>query len=223
MGTIAGILALLLGSGTAGGYAGYLLGPPDPAELSEEERRWHLKRSLVLGIAASFMVPLFLTVVGAASGVEENLIDHLSGASSKVGGWLVLLGFCLAASISGQRFITAISRKLFEDLLKRTNAMKEDIADLEEDLGEVAAGQAPAAGKISDVSKTVLNQIYRSSINRPTKDDIAKLTPDLPAENLNEALEELEREGLVRSKDDDGKQRWRVRSAGRALVALGKV
>jgi hypothetical protein len=217
--TLAVVICVILASGLVGGYTGYLLGPPDPYELPVEKRNWYVRRSLILGIVAAFMVPLFLELVGAASGADKNLVDHLSISSTKFGGWLVFAGFCLVASISGQRFILAMSKKLFDDLFKKVKGMEQNIEDLEEDLTEVSTGQVDRTDQISDLSKTVLKRMYASSERRPRREDISKLGP-WTEEELDKALEELEADGLVRSKEYDGIKRWRVRSVGKRLLAL---
>jgi hypothetical protein len=228
--SIPAVLTVIAAAGAGGGYAGYLLGPPDPGELPPEKRRWYLRRSLVLGVVAAFMVPLFLRVVGAVSGNNENLLDQLTGPNSTLGVWLVITGFCLVAAVSSQRFISTLTDKLLESFLQEArdagvnaSQARQEAEDLQEDLEQVAAQQVatlPVRHAISELEKAVLRAMYSNPVRRPNFHEI-EATGHWTPEELRRALQKLEERGLVRSKTyEDGQKRWRVRTAGKALLAV---
>jgi DNA-binding MarR family transcriptional regulator len=166
---------------------------------------------MVIGIAASFLVPLFLQMISSDL-LQRGASDHLA--------LFVFAGFCLIAAISSKAFI----RTLSEQVLKEVRAAKaeaqearQEVEDLGEDLEQVTAQQEPQP-PISDLEKAVLRAVYSSPVRRPNFEDIAALG-DWRLEELSKALQELEKRGLVRSKRyEDGQKRWRVRTAGKALV-----
>jgi hypothetical protein len=216
------LLLVMSLAGVAGGYAGYLLGPPDPAELDARKRHWYLRRSLVLGVVASFMVPLFLSVVGKASGADKNLVDKLIGSDTTISFWLVFVGFCLVAAVSAQRFISALTKRILDDVLSKVrqvdakveNAL-EEVADLGEDLEQVAV--VSDIQPTSDEAQAVLQAAYLAKERRPSFSDI-RTASGLEDEVVKTALAELQNRGLIKSKDYDGVEGWRVRTAGKALV-----
>src|SRR3989304_6015422 len=79
-------VGVILASGVFGGLVNFYLSKPDDVPTPTKTR------SIIVGTAASFLVPLFLNMI------SSNLIDLIKGHdSSKL---LVLLGFCLVAAIS---------------------------------------------------------------------------------------------------------------------------
>jgi DNA-binding MarR family transcriptional regulator len=221
---ILAVLSVIAAAGLAGGYAGYLLGPPEPGELPTERRQWYLRRSLVLGVIAAFMVPLFLRFVGVASGDDKNLVDQLTAPGSPLSAWLVVTGVCLLAAVSSQRFISTLTNKLLESVRQEARsegakAAREEVQELEEDLVEQAAVRKTPQ-PITSQQKDILRALYYNREKRPTFDGI-KRTGKWEAEALRGDLQDLEERGLVKSKIyEDGQKRWRVRTAGKALLAV---
>ena len=217
------IILVMLSAGLFGGYAGFLLGPSNPAsETSAEELEWLRKRSMVAGVVASFTVPLFLSLAGAASGADQQLVDRLVGSNIDYGAWLILLGFCLVAAVSAPNFISAVSDRILRDVQReaREAAAKADSArqEVEELENEIVNAARVQFRPISDDANSVLRGIYTSAESRPSLDEISRVQSDLAPEQLESALEELEKQGLVRSKHYDNTKRWRVRTAGKAYL-----
>ncbi len=104
-------------------------------------------------------------------------------------------------------------------------AAQQELEELEEDVEQLAnADPTKAALSVSlpgQSSKDLeaLAAIYESTERRPTLQDIAQAARKEESEVRSE-LAELERRGLVRSKDYDGVRRWRIRTVGK--VALGQ-
>jgi DNA-binding MarR family transcriptional regulator len=221
------VIAIILASGSLGGLVNYYL-----ARL-ESPHQLNLKESLVIGIAASFLVPLFLQMISSDL-LRRGASDHLV--------LFVFAGFCLIAAISSKAFI----RTLSEQVLKEARAAKaeaqearqeasyaraaasearQEVEVLEEDIEQVVVQPTPQISTsdlenapISDPEKAVLRAVYSNPKPRPNFEDIPALGHWRP-EELSKTLQELEKRGLVRSKMyEDGQTRWRVRTAGKALV-----
>jgi hypothetical protein len=213
------LIAIILASGSLGGLVNYYLARLEsPPQLS-------LKESLIVGIAASFLVPLFLQM-GSSKLLEEGAIKPLA--------LFVLAGFCLIAAISSKAFIRTISEKLLREIkdakaqaaearLEASSARaaaseaRQEVEELEDEI-EGVPPQLEFRRAISDMEKNVLQAVYSSREHRPNFEDILAAGNWQP-EELSKVLEELEKRGLVRSKTyEDRQKRWRVRSAGKAFI-----
>jgi len=131
------ILGVILFAGILGGFMNYTsvrdneraakTGSEGGAMPSSRKGpRWPgLSRSLLLGIGAAFLLPLFLNMI------SSTLVDNIYSAEKgydypKI---LVFLGFCLVAAISSTPFIKTISDrvlKLAEEAKKDSSRAKED-------------------------------------------------------------------------------------------------
>jgi hypothetical protein len=131
------ILGVILFAGILGGFMNYTsVRDNERADKTDSEGgampssregpRWPaLSRSLLLGIGAAFLVPLFLNMI--SSTLVDNIHSPEKGFDfNKI---LVFLGFCLVAAISSTAFIRTISErvlKLAEEARKTGNQAKED-------------------------------------------------------------------------------------------------
>lgn len=217
------ILTILIG-GVLGGYGGYLMGPPDPADLPIEKRKWYFRRSMILGIVAAFIVPIFLRLVGFASS-GGNLIDRMSLEAKSIENWLVFFGFCLVAAISSQRFISKVTDTLLSQALEEsktaqmsTKKLAGKIKELEED---VQVGFSASIAPLTDGAKSALFTIYNHTKKRPNINEISK-DSDLNQDALKEAINELEERKLVDPKEENGEKTWRVRTAGKAIIGISQ-
>ena len=101
------ITQVMLLAGAIGGLVNWFLSDaPDTTRLA-----WW--KHVVIGIAASFMVPLFLTMISA------DLIDKIRGTAGQPGNPVLLLnlaGFCLVASVSSRAFIGSLTERLMREV-----------------------------------------------------------------------------------------------------------
>lgn len=226
------IALLLLAAGSLGGYAGYLQGPPSPESLPVKKRISLRYRSIILGIVGAFLVPVFLSIVQATSGADKNLLDQFSGDSAPTSAWFVLFGFGLLAGVSSQRLIASLTKKLFDDVFetaetakKIATATKEDLDDLDDDVAQMGAARLSSESTpqptmpLSSSSMNVLEKIYEMPERRPTSVEIAR-AGNFGDEELKNSLSDLQAKGLITSKDYDEKEGWRVRTTGKALLAM---
>jgi hypothetical protein len=94
-------------------------------------------RAMLVGIAAAFMVPLFLNMI------SSNLLDQIRGPDGSSGDpikLLVFAGFCLVAAVSSRAFIRTISDRLMSEIKE----VKHDTVQAKNDAAQanVVAGQA---------------------------------------------------------------------------------
>ena len=95
------LMIIMLISGAFGGFLNYL----HNFDTTEKEKPESVVRNkyILLGIAAAFVIPVFLKMI------SSNLIS-----SSDNNDYLVFAGFCLIAAIFSRRFITTIGDKILE-------------------------------------------------------------------------------------------------------------
>ena len=100
------IIAVLLLAGLLGGLANHLMN----ARSDPEHASW--KESIVVGIAASFMVPLFLNMI------SSDLLGRIVGgdAGEQVEGLLLLAGFSIAAAVSSRAFVASLSARVLREV-----------------------------------------------------------------------------------------------------------
>jgi len=106
------ILVMVL-FGLLGGVVNFIYSYP---KTKKDARRpvTDLLKSLVTGVAASFLVPVFLNMI------SSNLVRESETDPIKL---VVFAGFCVIASASSKSFITGISGKVLE----KVNKVEEDI------------------------------------------------------------------------------------------------
>jgi hypothetical protein len=136
------VVGIMLGAGVLGGIVNFYLAKPDDVPPP------NMARSVIVGTAASLLVPLFLNMI------SSELVDKIKGGDEVKP--FVLLGFCLVAAISSTAFIRTLSDRVLDEAKQATKVAKEAKADarqvdrkieLIEDLGNLPGskkGLAPA-------------------------------------------------------------------------------
>jgi hypothetical protein len=220
------IAAVMLFSGILGGLVNFVLG------TSAEEVPMAFWKHIAVGVAASFMVPLFLNMISA------DLIDKIRGANNNAADYsklFVLAGFCLVASISSRRFIQSISARLLQEVQsanRKSNEAKEDAAEaraavaplIEEQAVEdikLSAVQAPleSVRDLSEEELLVLNAMIRSSYTLRSLTGIAT-DSGLSRHVVNLTLSSLIGKDLVgQSTTSKGAPLWFPTATGRTLIS----
>jgi hypothetical protein len=120
-GHIITLVLIMLICGFFGGYLNYLnnFDTIEPEENNKEKK----SNYVLLGIGASFLMPLMLNTI------QSNLINFED--SFKIGNYLIFAGFCLIASIFSRRFITTIGEKILETAKKAERTAKENKEKIE--------------------------------------------------------------------------------------------
>ncbi len=223
------IASVMLASGIIGGLVNrYLL---DKTE--DDSMPWW--QCVIVGIAAAFIVPLFLNMI--SSGLIRDILGSLDqpGDSSKL---FVLGGFCLAAAISSRAFINTVSQRV----LQEAREAKEDAAKAQQDAAEAKASLATviepddaaeeATGRereisfqaaeevaLSDDEKEVMSVMVNSSFAMRSLSGLSKQA-GLDAGRVNIALTSLIEKGLAAQGTSlKGYPRWYLTTDGRVALA----
>lgn len=110
------LISIMLLSGILGGVVNYFIVFTESVE-KEVVVKYLFWKSLLLGVSASFMVPLFLSTISS-----ELLSKPIAGTFNS--DYLVLVGFCLLAAIVSKQFIESLYQKVIKAEDKANLAMK---------------------------------------------------------------------------------------------------
>ncbi len=114
------IIVIMLFAGLFGGIVNFLMLENKNDDVKLLKNRAFYK-SLFLGIAASFLVPLFLNTI------SSNIIES---SEKDIYQLLVFAGFCLIAAISSKTFINSISKSMIKELSNSVNNMEERVGPI---------------------------------------------------------------------------------------------
>jgi hypothetical protein len=247
------IIGVILFAGGLGGWINYLAiqaqgekldkNGSDAGALPEKRPRWPgLTRSLLLGIGAAFLVPLFLNMI--SSTLVENIHGPEKGYDyAKI---MVFLGFCLVSAISSTAFIKTISERvinLAEEAKKTGREAKEEALQAKQQASETQSNLEPimrslaepdevatmtakaTTAELSEEEGKVLGALANQEYRLRT---IAGVVADIgiPMEEVTELLNGLKAKNLAdstvlitRGKEREG-FRWFITPEGRkALLA----
>ena len=205
------IIGVMLGAGVFGGFVNFYLSKPDDIPVPSRIR------SVLVGTAASFLVPLFLNMI------SSNLIDLIQGGdSSKL---LILLGFCLVAAISSTAFIRTISDRVLNEA-KQAKAVaqtaSEQVAEVQADIKPIVAKEteqdesvtaALAAAPSTDEGK-ILKALAAGPWVLRSQGGLAKET-SLDSGDVARLLFAMGQQGLVGKRSTKNGARWFITDEGR--------
>ncbi len=141
------LLIAMFSSGIVGGYISYILGMKD-----EDGRR--CSHHIVLGIGASFLVPLFLSLT------SSDLIARIEYERRLI--W-VFVGFCLVAAISSVKFITSISSRVLKKQMETMEGQVKKIEESKKSDGLYWEGKALVDSGEYEKSLDVLNKYLKTA------------------------------------------------------------
>ena len=218
------ILTIIVIAGILGGFVNFLLAKPDDVPTPSKTR------SVVIGLAASALVPLFLNMI------SSNLIDLIkSGDNMKL---LVMFGFCLVAAISSTAFIRTLSdRVLSEAKQAKRNALeaKAEVSEVhqaiqpivdketETDLPDEPQTDRRAVGEPLSAEEKLLRALADGQWALRTEKGLAKEI-GIDRTEVARLLQELRSRGLVgRSHVRGGERgtRWSITEPGRTALISG--
>jgi hypothetical protein len=232
-------VAVMFLAGLLGGAINHYLSqesesPESPTQNSPSTRttRAFMGRELLVGLGASFMVPLFLNMV------SSNLIEQIKGAEGSPAQpykLLVFAGFCLVAAISSRAFIRTISDRILNEVKqakrevqeakKEVQEVKEDVQEVHADFepilsqqteDEVSVGRAaqPAPeDKIGEIEQRVLRAFSNSRFALRTIGGVASET-SIGIPELEGILSELSARGMVGQRMGKKGMRWYITQKG---------
>lgn len=215
------VLATLVGTGAFGGCAGHLL----------YGGTWNREvvKHIILGICASLMVPLFLNTISSTL-----LQEILNGAALDSLKYLILIGFCLIASMSSQKFIRLMSANVIKELkevkeqaedaqLKAVSALEVAERSMEPEAGTFSDDDKKALNKLEPTTNKVLIHLLDGPYTMRSASGLAQEL-ELTSETVNKILEGLHQITFVRRGVNAKNQpRWYLTGSGKkAAIELRK-
>lgn len=186
------VVSIMFVMGLFGGFVNFLLsakGDPERSRL----------KSVSAGVAASFLIPLFLKTIGS------NLLTSKIAAPDL----LVLAGFSLIAAVSSRAFMKSLAETLLQKAREVTEEVRKDadrveglVVEPESPAGEVTTASDRPSATISETSPlepkavVVLRALIDSRFVMRTLSGIAMDTR-LSATEVSTFLAELEKRGLA--------------------------
>jgi|SRR2546423_653100 len=226
------LLLIMLIAGAFGGAINHFQTQDGTASGSADKisikSRGNFFRCFTVGIAAAFMVPLFLNMISS---------DLLTACRENPTKLLVFAGFCLVASVSSKAFIGTISNRVF-DLAKEADEKAErahsKINRVEKDVSPLIEKETePVLAKDKSKSKA-LNAFVPSSLSQDEKQVLIALCDGkytfrslngisscaaLPEERVKDILDNLVSQGLVNESLSDDGLHWCLTRQGRETAS----
>lgn len=228
------IILIMLFAGLLGGYGNYLVltlpnntdPTPDPEDSVVRTEDNHLLiRSMILGLIASFLVPLFLKTISSNLLDKPVVVDkedpYLFNAN-----YLVLIGFCLLAAVLSKQFIEGLYEKVMKaqaDATKAVNKAEEaskKAKNVEADLTEKEAESSqtnelnlnPSAANLSpSLEEKVIASIAESKYIWRSVSGIAK-NLNLKKNDVTPVVQKLVDAGKLEMKTNSENQlRFKIR------------
>lgn len=198
--------------------AGILGGTANFARTRTEQSRgkdWFW--AVVIGIVASFLVPLFLNTI------SSNLLDKMFAINLEPSIPFLFFGFCLLGAITSKAMIQTLTDRL----IKETQATREEVSELkrevdplinketESDKIEGESNQLPVV--VEEKHRNILNVLKQSEFTLRSKSGIAK---DLgrDREEVLHDLNALAKSGLVTEVQGRKGVRWALTPSGREKI-----
>ena len=220
------IVIVLLISGIVGGLINFFLVDPNV----EKPLTWW--QHALVGIGASFMVPLFLNMI------SSNLIDSIlnnTGKPAELSKLFILAGFCLIAAVSSRAFIRTLSDKILQevrDIRIKANEAQVEAADAKATVApliEMETNDNPSKQdsekllfietqeELDGDEELVLKAFLTSDYIMRSLSGIAKDT-GLNKSRVNALFSTLIQKGYIQQKDSDKGPKWYISATGRETV-----
>lgn len=132
------VFIVMLAGGILGGLVGHF------RLTAKEHRRWSEGKSMLAGIAAALIVPVFLNAISSDLLTKVLASPRMDGPA--VAGLFQLLAFCVLAAISANAFIDAMSQKMIQQIAEDAAATAKSAAD-EAAKAKATAEEAKVLGK----------------------------------------------------------------------------
>lgn len=202
------LLGIMTVAGAFGGLINYFI------ERRDNPDRSSAVRSLVVGIGASYLVPLFLNMI------SSSLMQQLELDAGKL---LVFIGFCLIAAITSSAFIRSLSDKVLKEATEAKRLSKEThdsmmpilLRETEAAPEEAEPGRRTEAASLDPEKNEILFALASGKYAWRTADGLHRQAGlDLSAVETH--LKDLLEGGYVLCREDtQGIKRWAVTAAGR--------
>ena len=212
------ILGTMLCAGVLGGAINYF------QEQSDNNLNVNaLLKNIIIGIGASFIVPVFLNMI------SSQLISEITGqdvTNENLSKLLILAGFCLIASISSRSFITTMTNKLMRELdevksetqqiKKASNELQEVVSlsiepenESDTDLTSNSENNINISKSEAEVLATLTNENYKLRTLTGISEELS-----MSRERAKQILDSLEEKDLVKPINRSTKRYWAITSSG---------
>jgi len=198
--TVMNIIIIMMVAGVLGGAVNYGLSRPEKFDLSS------LLWSVLTGIAAALLVPLFLNTI------SSTLLEGILEGTAKPSDVYVYFGFCLLGAIASKSMIHTLTNKILktaeeakdkvEDLEKNVSPIiiketEPDNEQEEEDQEELASTGATVRGfgLVGDDAPKIIKALGNSKYSRRTVSGVRK-EASVTTDKTIEILEWLQKNGL---------------------------
>lgn len=222
------IAGVMIFSGFLGGLVNYFV------SRKEDPQGSSFLKSVILGVAASFLVPLFLNMI------SSSLLESIRTGGAAISNIAVFLGFCLVAAISSTAFIKTLSDRILQEAkeakkeareakkeARETQSVIQPLVEKvteegEEDVTNTITATIPAV-IAEDQERNLLSSLSSGRWVLRTRTGLAKET-GIPKPEVITILDNLRKRGLVDYKflvgrPGEKKQRWYITNEGRAAIA----
>jgi hypothetical protein len=182
---------------------------------NKEAQKWWLLllKSLIFGLGASMLVPLFLDTI------SSNILEFDSKQPFPEKRYFLLAGFCLIAAIFSKRFIEDLysivmkAKKEAEEANKRVSELEDSKSEIDDDdTAKLISSKFTISEKSEDKESMnkVVRAILQSNYSFRTLSGIAK-SSGLSKEIVANALTDLKAKGLAESKlGKQGNYVWKI-------------
>lgn len=215
------ILAVMMIAGVLGGTVNYGL-------ARTEQSTWRdLGWSIVVGLGASLLVPLFLNTI------SSSLLSGLLNGSAGKADIFVFSGFCLLGAIASKAMIQTLTQRVLkeaEKARKEVETLKEEVRPIVVKETEPVSEPAPqeqrkaedsqssgfkmeAFGFVGNEPSLIIKALGNSKYSRRTATGIQKDT-GVPLNKVLETLNWLEANGLAASSGSEVRY-WGLTEKGR--------
>ena len=165
------VVAIVFAAGGLGGLVNYYMA------LSSDPTNARLSHSLVIGLAAAFLVPLFLQMI------SSDLLNDAKASDSYIE-FFIFAGFCLVAAISSRAFVQSLTSRVLSQVQEaRVHAeqalSKAEIAETQAKEAQEGSERAHGAAAAAEmVALTVVPQNAMDNIaGRPQPTNLESFDP----------------------------------------------
>ena len=201
------LIIIMTLSGLLGGGANYF------SDVISEDEKYPLVKRLIYGLAAAFVVPLFLNMI------SSSLLEDSKGDPIKL---FVFAGFCIIAALSSKSFLTSISKKIIDkidDVDKKQTEMEESVEPLLAKETEPASDDVgiESLEDLDEKDRKVLKSLMNEKWSRRNLNGIIKET-GLRDIEVAWSLSKLRESGFVHKKIGKNDELWWLTAEGRMKV-----
>lgn len=221
MESILRLIIVMLIAGIIGGLMSYFI------SIEEDSTKLAWWNHVILGIGASFLVPLLLNML------SSNLLREAVGQAPDIPAnplkLFVLAGFCIIAAVSPRAFIKTLSDKILNEVKKANSSAKDaqnkaskalDFLDEKEtlDIDDIAEGNN-LLKKITENEKNIILEMINGKYSMRSISGLAKNTK-LSKSDVNNTLSSLMEKKLIeQGKNSKDLLRWYPSEIGRVIAS----